>query len=265
MPARSRVPEVRRPAGSAPFATVHARGARAVRASRVGPADATRPARARSHAPLPPAPATRRGTRLDHRPRRPRLSPAEHARCPRRGRPRHRVAAHPDGVDRRPAGHRPGQGGRRRAARPSRRLGRGGVAGTGHRGGGRPDRRGPGSTAGSPPGCWPARSATRPRRRAWSSFSDSIATGHREGLIADTHGRVRRPGTPPGSTRWSTRRATTASATSGCAPCTAATCCGTRSPAGSSRPRSTSCSGGLRAGRGRLSRRGGRGRRRCTG
>ena len=78
------------------------------------------------------------------------------------------------------------------------------------------------------------------------SFSASVAVGHREGLIADRTAEfvraARRPPGRAGRQAWPTAP-TTASATSGCARCTAATCCGTRSPARSSRPRSTSCCG----------------------
>ena len=87
-------------------------------------------------------------------------------------------------------------------------------------------------------------SATSTRRcatRASMSFSQSVALGHAEGLIGDETARVRQGQRPQARLRDRRRTPTGASSTSGCAPSTTATCCGTRRAGWWSRPRSTSC------------------------
>ena len=120
---------------------------------------------------------------------------------------------------------------------------RDGAARAGHGGGRRAHLRGPRVLAAGRPSADASASPRRPPRQGVTSFTESVAVGHREGLIADrTAEFVRAPRGPPRRAR-RPRGATTASATSACAPCTAATCSGTRSPARSSRRPSTSCCG----------------------
>ena len=66
------------------------------------------------------------------------------------------------------------------------------------------------------------------RGQGVTSFSQSIALGHAEGLIGDETAASSRT-TPASSTTPSTRTPTGGSSTSGCARSTTATCCGTRS------------------------------------
>ena len=67
------------------------------------------------------------------------------------------------------------------------------------------------------------------RNQGVASFSQSVALGHAEGLIGDETAPVRQGQRPQARLRRSTARPTAASSTSGCAPSTTATCCGTPS------------------------------------
>lgn len=173
VPARA---SVRGPADSAPGRPVRVPD---VRASRNGPVDA-RPVRVPVCCPLPsPRPRAERGRApRDHRASRSCFSGR------RERRPRCRAAADPDRADRRPPRRRPRPGRRRRAARPVRPCGRGRTAGAGHRGGGRAHLRGPRLLPARRPAADP-RHPHRGRLTGVTSFTSSIATGHREGLIAD--------------------------------------------------------------------------------
>ena len=69
------------------------------------------------------------------------------------------------------------------------------------------------------------------RNQGVASFSQSVALGHAEGLIGDETARVRQGQRPQARRRDRPRRPTGGSSTSGCAPSTTATCCGTPRPA----------------------------------
>ncbi len=81
------------------------------------------------------------------------------------------------------------------------------------------------------------------RNQGVASFSQSVALGHAEGLIGDETAAFVKDNARKLDVAIDRVTPTAASSTSGCAPSTTATCCGTRRRDWSWRPRSTSCCG----------------------